>query len=85
MAELNTSGEARCGCGMSWGTGGYPTRIVFCLMHTAAPETLAALELASKYLGKAVADNLMSDCAMPVERAFVRVNRAIAEARGYEA
>ena len=47
----------------------------------AAPEMLQALELANKYLGKALADNLMSDCVMPVGRAFAIVSDVLAQAK----
>ena len=48
----------------------------------AAPALLEALELASKYLGKAVADGLMGGTAVPVERAFEITKAVIAQARG---
>ena len=47
----------------------------------AAPALLEALELANKYLGKALADNLMGDCVMPVGRAFALVSDVLAQAR----
>ena len=47
----------------------------------AAPALLEALEMANKYLGKAVADDLMSGCVVPVSRAFEITEHAIAQAR----
>ncbi len=40
---------------------------------------LDTLKLANQYLGKAVADNLMANCARPVESAFRQVSDVIAK------
>lgn len=40
---------------------------------------LSTLKLANLYLGKAVADGLMSNCVLPVEVAFKRVSAVILE------
>jgi len=40
---------------------------------------LSTLKLANLYLGKAVADGLMSNCARPVESAFKQVTAVIEE------
>lgn len=40
---------------------------------------LDTLKLAHQYLGKAVADNLMTNCARPVESAFRQVGEVITE------
>lgn len=48
----------------------------------AAPELLQMLEMASLYLSKAVADNELQGCAVPVENALKAINATIDKARG---
>ena len=45
----------------------------------AAPDLLKALKLARAYLGKAVADGLMQNCARPPQHALSVVEAAIAK------
>lgn len=45
-------------------------------------DLLAALNVASKYLGKIVADGLMTNCAVPPEKALKMIMDAIAKAEG---
>ena len=61
MAEVNTNGEARCGCAVK--TEGSPgmveaVGIDFCPLHAAAPALLEALELRHGHpeLGQAYCD-----------------------------
>lgn len=69
-----------CGCRVFSFNDGYNVDITFCPIHNAAPDLLEALELATRFVGKYVADTE----SVIGKRALDRMNAAIAKARGGE-